>query len=60
LIQAGKTDDAAHRDMGVRLAPEVASYYARLGWGDAFKLLVFDGGHEFHDASAWEFLKRFL
>ena len=60
LIQAGKNDDPAHRDMGVRLAPQVASYYGRLGLGDAFRFLVFDGAHEFHDASAWEFLRRYL
>jgi dienelactone hydrolase len=60
LIQAGKSDDAPHRDMGIRIAPEVAAYYERLGLGEAFKFLVFDGGHEFDDASAWAFVKRFL
>jgi len=60
LIQAGKSDDAEHRDMGIRLAPSVADYYGRLGRGDAFKFLVFDGGHEFDDASAWAFVTRFL
>jgi len=60
LIQAGKNDDAPHRDMGIRLAPEVAAYYERLGKSDAFQFLVFEGGHEFHDQSAWDFLQRFL
>jgi len=60
LIQAGKSDDASHRDMGIRLAPDVASYYVRIGKPEAFKFVVFDGGHEFHDASAWAFLKRYL
>jgi dienelactone hydrolase len=60
LIQAGKTDDGPHREMGIRLAPEVADYYQRLGKGDSFQFLVFDGGHEFDDRSAWDFLGRFL
>jgi len=60
LIQAGKNDDAAHREMGVRLAPAVAAYYDRLGRGDAFRFLVFEGGHEFDDASAWKFLRSYL
>jgi dienelactone hydrolase len=60
LIQAGKSDDAPHRDMGIQLAPLVADYYGKLGKSDAFKFLVFDGGHEFDDASAWDFIKRFL
>lgn len=60
LIQAGSGDNASHRDGGVQLAPRSAEYYSKLGRGDAFQFLVFDGGHEFHDASAWEFLKKHL
>jgi dienelactone hydrolase len=60
LIQAGKEDDADHRDMGIRLAPEVAAYYKGLGLGDLFQFVVFNGGHEFDDASAWTFIKRHL
>jgi dienelactone hydrolase len=60
LIQAGKSDDAPHRDMGIRLAPEVAEYYNKVGRPDAFQFLVFTGGHEFDDASAWRFVKRWL
>lgn len=60
FIQAGKTDDEAHRDMGVQLAPDVARYYDRVGRGSAFKFLAFDGGHEFHDASAWDFVRLHL
>ncbi|HWD39701.1 MAG TPA: acetylxylan esterase [Fimbriimonas sp.] len=60
LIQAGKNDDAPHRDMGIELAPEAASYYRNLGKTDAFKFLVFEGSHEFDDASAWEFIRRYL
>ena len=60
LIQAGKNDDAPHRDMGIRIAPQSAVYYEKLGKSDAIKFLVFDGGHEFEDRSAWDFVHRFL
>lgn len=60
LIQAGRDDDAPHREMGIKLAPISATYYQRLGLGDRFKFLVFPGGHEFDDASAWEFVKKYL
>ena len=60
LIQAGKTDDADHREMGIRLAPASSEYYKKLGRGERFKFFVFDGGHEFDDASAWEFVQRYL
>ena len=60
LIQAGRNDDPDHREGGVKLAPASAAYYQRLGRPDAFQFLVFNGGHEFDDASAWEFLNRNL
>lgn len=60
LIQAGKRDDEAHRDGGVKLAPASAAHYQRLGKADRFEFLLFDGDHEFHDASAWAFLKKHL
>ncbi|HLK58591.1 MAG TPA: dienelactone hydrolase family protein [Chthonomonadaceae bacterium] len=60
LIQAGAQDDADHRDMGIQLAPQAAEYYHRLGRGDDFKFLVFHGGHEFDDASAWEWVEKHL
>ena len=60
LIQAGKGDDAEHRDGGIHLAPEIADYYKNVGRPEAFQFLVFDGGHEFNDASAWDFLKKWL
>ncbi|MDB5353046.1 MAG: hypothetical protein JWN86_4293 [Planctomycetota bacterium] len=59
-IQAGAKDGVDHRDGGKRLAPRSATYYAKLGLSDRFQHLVFDGGHEFHDASAWEFVKSHL
>jgi len=60
MIQAGKNDDAEHRDMGIRLAPDVRTYYTQLGLGDRFQFVVFQGGHEFDDASAWEFVSKHL
>lgn len=60
LIQAGSRDDADHRDMGIQLAPQAADYYKRLGLPNAFQFTLFDGGHEFNDASAWEFVQKHL
>lgn len=59
-IQAGAKDNASHREMGKLLAPRAGSYYDRLGRKDNFRFVVFDGGHEFNDDSAWEFLKKHL
>ena len=60
LIQAGKGDDDEHRAGGVALAPESATFYEKLGLSDRFSFLLFDGGHEFDDASAWAFLEKRL
>lgn len=59
-IQAGAKDNASHREMGKRIAPEAASYYEHLDRKGDFRFLVFDGGHEFNDASAWEFVQKHL
>lgn len=59
-IQAGSTDGVDHRDAGKLLAPQSATYYSKLGLADRFQHLVFEGGHEFHDQSAWEFVKKHL
>ena len=59
-IQAGSRDDADHRDPGKLLAPISAGYYEKLGLPDRFRHLVFEGSHEFHDESAWEFVKKHL
>lgn len=60
LIQAGSKDNASHRDGGVKLAPASAEHYQKAGKRERFEFLVFDGGHEFHDPSAWAFLKKHL
>jgi len=59
-IQAGKNDDEAHRDGGIKLAPRSAEYYNKLGVPDHFRFVVFEGGHDFNDTTAWEFLKKHL
>jgi dienelactone hydrolase len=59
-IQAGSKDGVDHREAGKLLAPSSAKFYSKLGLADRFEPLVFDGGHEFHDQSAWEFVKKHL
>lgn len=59
-IQAGKTDGIHHRAAGIEMAPRSASFYEQLGQRKNFEHLVFEGGHEFHDASAWAFVEKHL
>lgn len=59
-IQAGSKDGVDHRDGGKPLAPQSAAYYEKLGVPDRFQHLIFEGGHEFHDESAWAFVKKHL
>jgi hypothetical protein len=59
-IQAGSRDNASHGDGGRMLAPRAAEYYDKLGLKDHFRFVVFEGTHEFNDASAWEFLANHL
>ena len=59
-IQAGSKDGVDHRDGGKPQAPQSAAYYSKLGLADRFEHLIFEGGHEFHDPSAWEFVKKHL
>lgn len=60
LIQAGSDDRSSHREPGIPLATISAGDYDRLGLSDRFEHLIFDGGHEFHDASAWPFIQKHL
>ncbi len=59
-IQAGSRDGIDHRDPGKTLAPLSAAYYQKLGLPDRFQHLIFEGGHEFHDESAWAFVQKHL
>lgn len=59
-VQAGSNDGVDHRDGGKPLAPKSAAFYKQLGLGERFEHLIFEGGHEFHDPSAWEFVKEHL
>ena len=59
-VQAGSRDNASHREMGKRIAPLAASFYQKLGLPAQFEHVVFEGGHEFDDESAWRFVKKHL
>ncbi len=59
-IQVGTKDDLFPIDAARRSAPAAAEYYRRLGISDRFRFLAFEGGHEWHGESAWEFLKKHL
>jgi dienelactone hydrolase len=59
-IQAGSTDMASHREKGKLLAPRAAAYYEKLGISDQFQHVVFEGGHEFDDETAWSFVEKHL
>ena len=59
-IHAGVKDEIIPIAMGRRLAVPSAEYYRKLGKSDAFRFVEFSGGHEFNDASAWEFLNKHL
>jgi dienelactone hydrolase len=59
-IQAGSRDNASHRETGKLLAPVSAGYYRKLGKTERFQHVVFEGGHEFNDESAWAFVAEQL
>jgi dienelactone hydrolase len=59
-IQAGATDNASHREKGKELAPRAGDFYQKLNLSDRFQHVIFEGGHEFDDALAWEFLAKHL
>ncbi|MFP6620401.1 MAG: dienelactone hydrolase family protein [Pirellulaceae bacterium] len=59
-IQAGARDNASHREKGKSLAPISANYYKQLKLPDKFEHVIFAGGHEFDDESAWAFVKKHL
>ncbi|MBB76349.1 MAG: hypothetical protein CMJ75_17730 [Planctomycetaceae bacterium] len=59
-VQAGARDNASHREMGKQIAPRAASFYQKLGVAERFEHVIFEGGHEFDDASAWRFVQDHL
>ena len=59
-IQAGTKDNASHREKGKSLAPRAAAYFEKLHLSDRFQHVVFEGGHEFNDESAWAFVEKHL
>ncbi len=59
-IQAGTKDNDSHRAKGAEIAPRAAAFYEKLDVKDRFEHVIFEGGHEFDDASAWRFVKKHL
>jgi len=59
-VQAGSKDGVDHRDGGKPQAPISAEFYKKLGIESRFQHLIFEGGHEFHDDSAWKFVQEHL
>ena len=59
-IQAGSKDAASHREKGAQLAPRAAKFYEQLQLSDRFQHVIFEGGHEFSDTTAWSFVENHL
>ena len=59
-IQAGSTDAASHREKGSQLAPRAADFYKQLNLSNRFQHVIFEGGHEFDDDTAWAFIEKHL
>lgn len=59
-IQAGSRDAVSHREKGQSIAPRAAAFYERLKLSHRFQHVIFEGGHEFDDDSAWAFVKKHL
>ena len=51
---------AGYGRLAVIASTGTREYYRKLGRPDAFRFVLFEGDHEFNDASAWEFIKRHL
>ena len=59
-IQAGASDNDSHRAKGAEIAPRAREFYQKLKLRDRFEHVIFDGGHEFDDESAWRFVEKHL
>lgn len=59
-IQAGATDNASHREKGKEISPRAGVFYQKLNLSDRFQYVIFEGGHEFDDDSAWKFVTKHL
>jgi len=59
-IQAGSRDNASHRETGKNIAARAAAFYEKLNLNDRFEHVIFEGGHEFNDSAAWDFVKKHL
>ena len=43
-----------------KIAPRARAFYEKLKLRDRFEHVIFDGGHEFDDESAWRFVEKHL
>ncbi len=59
-IQAGSNDGIDHREPGRVSAATANLPFERLKISDKFEHVIFEGGHEFHDDSAWKFIDKYL
>jgi len=59
-IQAGSKDDSDHRDPGTKMVSQSEAFYKKLGLADRFKYVIFQGGHQFDDESAWSFVQQHI
>ena len=58
--QVGIRDELFAVEGARRMAPRSGEYYRRLGIGERFEFVDFEGTHEWDSASAWPFLKKWL
>jgi len=59
-VQVGEEDAMFRVGDAQRLATRAAAYYDRLGVGERFEFVAFEGGHEWRGDVAWRFLARWL
>ena len=59
-VQVGKDDAMFPVGDARRRATRAAAYYERLGVGERFEFVAFDGGHEWRGEAGWPFLEKWL
>ena len=60
MLQNGQADELFPVQAARDCVGAVGRHYDRLGMGDRFSFVDFEGGHEWNDASAWPFIERHL
>ena len=56
MVEVGTKDELFTIDGARKAAPAARAHYERLGLGDRFRFVEFDGGHEFRGDGAYDFL----